>query len=51
MSLMHDGEPLGLVYGDFTVRTDVAPDGLDGPEMRQWRNALIAALRPAGGKS
>ncbi|MBC7575464.1 MAG: HDOD domain-containing protein [Herminiimonas sp.] len=51
MSLMHDGEPLGLVYGDFTVRTDVAPDGLDGLEMRQWRNALIAALRPAGGKS
>jgi HD-like signal output (HDOD) protein len=51
MSLMHEGEPLGLVYGDFMARTDVAPDGLDGPAMRQWRNALIAALRPAGGKA
>lgn len=47
MSLMQDGEQLGLVYGDFTSRKDVAPDGLDGPEMRQWRSELIAALRPA----
>ena len=48
MSLMHDGEQLGIVYGDFTARKDVAPDHLDGEKMRQWRRELIAALRPAG---
>lgn len=50
MSLMYDGEQLGIVYGDFTVRKDVAPDHLDGEKMRQWRRELIAALRPAGGR-
>ena len=46
MSLMQDGETLGLVYGDFTSRRDAAPDGLDDTQMREWRSALIAALRP-----
>ncbi len=46
MSLMHEGEHLGIVYGDFSSRKEVAPEGLDGPDMRQWRAALIAALRP-----
>ena len=50
MSLMQDGEQLGLVYGDFTSRRDEAPDGLDGEQMRQWRSELIAALRPPAGR-
>lgn len=47
MSLMHEGESLGIVYGDFTAQKQTAPEGLDGEKMRQWRSALIAALRPA----
>lgn len=50
MSLMHNGESLGIVYGDFTELREAAPDGLDGEKMRQWRSELIAALKPAGGK-
>ena len=50
MSLMQDGEPLGIVYGDFMERRDVAPDELDGTKMRQWRAELIAALKPAAAK-
>ncbi len=51
MSLMQNGEPLGIVYGDFMERREVAPDGLDGDKMQQWRGALITALKPAGGKA
>ena len=50
MSLMQDGEPMGIVYGDFTAQKDAAPEGLDGPRMRQWRTELIEALRPAPGR-
>ena len=51
MSLMQNGEPLGIVYGDFTEQRDTAPDDLDGVKMRQWREELIAALKPAGNKA
>ena len=51
MSLMQHGEPLGIVYGDFTEQRDTAPDHLDGVKMRQWRDELIAALKPAGNKA
>ncbi len=50
MSLMQDGVPQGIVYGDFTSRREVPPDGLDGAQMRQWRSDLIAALQPDGSK-
>ena len=50
MSLMEDGVPLGVVYGDFSSRREVPPDGLDGAQMRQWRDDLIAALQPISGK-
>ena len=51
MSLMHEGEPLGIVYGDFSAPRALAPVGLDGPQMRQWRAELIAALQPARPRS
>ncbi|GAC1409716.1 MAG: hypothetical protein NVSMB6_09780 [Burkholderiaceae bacterium] len=47
MSLMHEGEQLGIVYGDYTAPKDAPPDGLSGDKMRRWRNELIAAVRPA----
>lgn len=51
MSLMHDGQQLGIVYGDYTAQKVTAPAELDGDKMRQWRNQLIAAMRPAGGRN
>ena len=50
MSLMENGVPMGIVYGDFSSRREVPPDDLDGAQMRQWRSDLIAALRPNSGK-
>ena len=50
MSLMQDGVPQGIVYGDFSSRREVPPDDLDGAQMRQWRSELIAALQPPAGK-
>lgn len=50
MSLMQDGEPLGIVYGDYTAQKDVAPEGLDDEKVRLWRSELVNALRPPGEK-
>jgi HD-like signal output (HDOD) protein len=45
MSLMKNGEPLGILYGDFTLQKNAGPAGLDGKKMRQWRNDLINVLQ------
>ena len=50
MSLMNDGVPLGIVYGDYSSRRDIPPDGLDGAQMQEWRTDLIVALQPGSSR-
>lgn len=45
VSLLHKGEFVGMLYGDYTEPHLSAPPGLAGERMQEWRKQLIQALQ------
>ena len=44
MSLVHEGQFMGMVYGDYTAPRAGAPEEASQPKVKDWRVALSLAL-------